>query len=201
MSEFFDVLVAQWQAQSKLELLAAVSAIFYLVLAAKENIWCWLFAFVSTALYAYVFFEYSLISESALSVFYLVMAVYGWYSWRCGGALNDTRPIIFLRIKTHLWIIFITALCVPLLGMLTEKLGADYPYLDAFTTCYAVVATFMLVYKVFENWYYWLVIDAVSIYLYWLKGLNVTVLLFALYIVLIFFGISNWRKSYAQQQG
>ncbi|WP_395377438.1 nicotinamide riboside transporter PnuC [Marinicella sp. W31] len=201
MSEFFDTLTIQWLAQSKLEVLAAIAAIVYLVLAAKENIWCWLFAFISTALYIYLFYEFSLISESILNVFYLVMAIYGWISWRHGNGLNDHKPIVFWTKKKHVLVIVMTALCVPVLGMITQKLGADYPYLDAFTTCFAVVATFMLVYKVFENWYYWLVIDVVSIYLYWLKGLNVTVLLFAIYVVLIFFGIRNWRKSYVLQQG
>jgi len=200
MTDFFSVLVEQWLAQSWLEIPAALAAVAYLILAARENIWCWLFAFISTALYTYVFYEFSLISESILNVFYLVMAVYGWYSWQHGSGLNNHKPIVFWSAQKHVMVIVLTALCVPLLGMLTQKLGADYPFLDAFTSCFAVVATFMLVYKVFENWYYWLVIDTVSIYLYWQKGLYTTVVLFCIYIVLIFFGIRSWRQSYARQQ-
>ena len=67
------------------EWLAVVLAFAYLVLAARENIWCWACAFFSTALFIWLFHQGALISESLLNVFYLVMAVYGWHQWRQGG--------------------------------------------------------------------------------------------------------------------
>ena len=199
MHEVLDLILTQWRAQSWLEIIAVITAIIYLILAAKESIWCWLFAFISTAIYIYLFHEVSLISESLLNVFYLVMAVYGWLSWRSGERSDHHKPIVSWGLKKHVLIILITALCVPGLGMLTKQLGADFPYLDAFTTCFAVVTTFLLVYKVLENWYYWLVIDAVSVYLFWQKGLHLTAFLFGVYVILVFVCIHQWRQSYAQQ--
>ena len=42
--------------------------------------------------------------------------------------------------------------------------------LIALPTCFAVVTTYLVAKKVLENWLYWIVIDAASMYLYYEKG-------------------------------
>ena len=68
-----------------LEAVGVLLSIAYLVLAIRENIWCWPAAFISSALAVIVLFEAHLYSESGLNVFYAAIAVYGWYQWRYGG--------------------------------------------------------------------------------------------------------------------
>ena len=72
------------------------------------------------------------------------------------------------------------------------------PYVDAFTTWYAVVTTYMVTKKILENWGYWFVIDSVSVYLYYSRGLYLTALLFIAYLVIIVFGYLKWKKEYDQ---
>ncbi len=197
-----QILVA-WTAQSQLEMVAVICGILYLVLVVKENIWCWVFAFVSTSIYIYLFHAVSLFSESLLNVFYLVMAVYGWWQWTKGQdsrIRNDHhKPIIKWPWQKHLKLIVITGLCVPILGYYMSSLKADFAYWDAFTTCFAVVTTFLVVWKVFENWYYWLVINSVSAVLMWQKGLFLTASLFGVYLVMILLGIVAWQRASEQQ--
>ncbi len=199
LSDFWTQLAAQWQAQSILEVIAVGCALLYLILAAGQNIWCWLMAAISTAIYIFLFHDVALYSESLLNIFYLAMAGYGWYQWRYGGSAPDQLPVTMLSVQSHLIIIVATALAVPALGYWMQKLGADYAYLDAFTSCYAVVATWMVTRKILENWYYWFVIDSVSIYLYWQKAFYLTAALFAVYLVLIVIGYLAWRKTLIQQ--
>lgn len=198
MSDIWQQIVTAWQAQSPLEMVAVVAAIFYLLLAIKENIWCWLFAFISTAIYIYLFHSVSLISESLLNIYYLVMAVYGWYQWRYGENHHE-RKIISWPWQKHAFWIGITALMVPILGYATSLLGASMPYLDAFTTCFAILTTVMVAHKVLENWYYWLVINTLSVYIFASKSLHLTAALFVVYVILALFGLIQWRKSYAKQ--
>ena len=154
------------------EVPAVVLAILYLVLAARENIWCWAAAFASTAIYIYIFFDVSLFLESALQVYYLAMAVYGWYQWRQPSGHTPTRSIATWSLKTHSVVIGATAAVVLASGyLLTEATSAALPYADAFTTWYAVVTTYMVTKKILENWVYWFVIDSVSVYLYVNRGL------------------------------
>ena len=81
------LLVARDQllASSPWELAAVILAVAYLALVIRENIWCWYAAFVSTAIFLVIFWQVQLYMESGLQVFYLAMAVYGWWQWRRGG--------------------------------------------------------------------------------------------------------------------
>src|SRR5210317_1156534 len=90
MSDWLQSLTAQ--SMSPWEAVAVVFAIAYLLLAVKENILCWLFAFMSTAIYTVLFWDVSLLMESALNVYYMAMAVFGWYQWTRGGHNGGDEP-------------------------------------------------------------------------------------------------------------
>jgi nicotinamide mononucleotide transporter len=195
-----DVLEGAWQALqalSTLEAVAVVLAVAYLVLAVRESIWCWPCAFGSTAIYVWLFHDVALISESLLNAFYLVMAIYGYYQWRHGGQRHHGLTISVRPWQWHLRLILVTGACVPPLGwFMATSFGAALPYLDAFTTCFAVVTTWMVARKILENWIYWFVIDSVSIYLYLQKGLHLTAALFVVYLVLIVIGYRRWLREF-----
>jgi nicotinamide mononucleotide transporter len=180
------------------ENLAVVLAIAYLLLAMRENIWCWAAALASTAIYTVIFWNVSLLMESALNVFYMVMAVYGWYEWHRGGKSHAGVAIHRWPAARHAIIILgilAGALAVGwILGRTTE---AAWPIVDSFTTVASVVTTFMVAWKVLENWLYWIVIDLVSIWLYLDRGLESTALLFAAYVVIAVFGYLKWRRALA----
>lgn len=182
------------------EVPAVVLAILYLVLAARENIWCWAAAFASTAIYTYVFFDVNLYLESALQIYYLAMAVYGWYQWRHPADPSSTLPISTWSLKKHGVVIAGTGAVVVTSGyLLSENTPAALPYLDAFTTWYAVVTTYMVAKKVLENWGYWFVIDSALVYLSYSRGLYLTALLYVAYLIIIVFGYWKWKKEYDQQ--
>lgn len=184
-------------AQSWLEVVAVITAILYLVLAVKENKWCWFYGFISTAIYVYLFYHVALLSESLLNFYYLIMAIYGWTQWNKKGQLSEVK-ITSLQGVTHVKIGIASAILTPAVGYFMQKIGASFPYLDAFVAILAVVATLMTTKKIFENWYYWLIVDTVSIYLFWQKEMYLTALLFVIYIVLIFVGIKHWKKLMMQ---
>ena len=85
MQEIFQFSLSQFNALSGWEAFAVFLAIAYLLLAVRENILCWYCALFSTAIYIFLFWNVSLLMESALNVYYLLMAVYGWYQWKYGG--------------------------------------------------------------------------------------------------------------------
>ncbi|MFK7865353.1 MAG: nicotinamide riboside transporter PnuC [Pseudohongiellaceae bacterium] len=200
MTDILNTIAEQFQQNTLLELIAVVFAILYLVLAVKENILCWAAAAVSTLLFLFIFWEVKLYMESGLQVYYLGMAVFGWRQWRNakGGAGN--LPVTTWKARQHLLALAAIALLTFVSGyLLNSGTDAKLPFLDSFTTWASVVTTFMVARKVLENWVYWLVIDSLSIFLYIDRGLFFTALLFAVYIVIIFFGWFSWLKSYQQR--
>ena len=178
------------------EVLAVILAVVYLVLAIRQNIWCWAAAAVSTLLYGFIMFQARLYMESALQVFYLLMAAYGWYEWRHGGAGGAELKVTTWPVRFHLLagvsIVFLVFVSGELLSRYSQ---AALPFLDSFTTWGAVIATFMVARKVLENWIYWFAIDAVSIGLYFSRELYFTAVLFAAYLVMIVIGYRSWRAS------
>jgi len=173
-------------------------AIAYILLAIRQSIWCWPAAFLSTLIYSVLFFDVSLLMDSALNVYYLIMAVYGWYSWKYGGKLQEKElEVTSYGLNKNIKIISILTVISFAFGyIMANYTSADFAYIDSFTTVFAVFTTYMLAKKVLENWIYWIVIDAVSIYIYIEKGLNLTAILFVIYTVLAYVAYKKWKVEY-----
>ena len=200
MQEIFQFSLSQFNALSGWEAFAVFLAIAYLLLAVRENILCWYCALFSTAIYIFLFWNVSLLMESALNVYYLLMAVYGWYQWKYGGTKKSGIPIRKLGLIQN-GIIILSILVMTLLSgwLLAQHTNAAWPYIDSFTTWGSVVTTVMVAKKVLENWLYWLVIDGISIPLYMDRGLYMTAILFMVYIVIVIFGYLNWQRRLLAQ--
>jgi nicotinamide mononucleotide transporter len=190
-----------WQelfaALSAWEATAVLLGIAYLLLATREHIACWICALLSTAIYTVLFWEHSLLMESALNVYYMAMALYGWWRWHNGGANGATLTITSWRPVRHFWVIGIVLMLSSLSGMFLSKYtDASWPFVDSFTTWGAVVTTWMVAWKVLENWIYWFVIDAISIPIYVDRGLYLTAILFGIYLVIVVIGYLSWHRDF-----
>jgi len=194
VADLLDTLLAQLSRWAPSEVFAVVFAILYLVLAIRESIWCWFCAGISTAIYTVVYFDARLYMESVLNVFYFAMAIYGWVVWRSGGEQN--LPVASWPLRNHILALAVITICVGCCGYLLDKYtDAAFPYIDSITTFAAIWATFLVARKVLENWWYWLGIDVVSIFIYWSRGLELTSVLFVFYVFMIPFGLLSWSRS------
>ena len=218
---FGDLFTQQIIATSLWEWLAVLLALAYVLLAVRESRWCWPAAFVSTAIYSLLFFDVNLYMESALNVYYLLMAVYGWQQWRPvvsaatdAGNVNlntdvssklssnkvTSKTIIVWSWRLHLSLITgISALVFVVGYWLASNTDQDFAYVDSFTTLFAVLTTYMVAKKELHNWLYWIVIDSVSIYLYLEKGFALTAVLFGAYLLIALFGWFKWLQHYHLQ--
>ena len=179
-----------------LEIFAVCSAILYLILAANEDVRCWYAALFSSILYMYIMYTAGLMMESFLQIFYIFMAIYGWYIWSSKINVEQELKIRSWKMQYHLYTITIVTLLAIITGFLLEKYTqAALPFLDAFTTWGAIITTYMVAKKIIENWIYWFVIDSISIYLFISRELYLTSLLFFIYLIIIIFGYRSWMKK------
>ena len=177
---------------SIIESVAVFFSILYVILAAKENILCWGAAAISVTLYIYIFFSVQLYPETGLQVFYLFMAFYGYYNWN---KKEQSLQIIEWNISKHFAILILGAILTFLMGFyFTTYTNAKMPIVDSFTTVFSIFATYMVVKKILGNWLYWIVIDTVSVYLFYSRDLHLTSLLFMAYTIIAVFGYFNWLK-------
>ena len=188
----FDFLQTNW-----FEIVAAILAITYLILAMLEDIRCWIAWIISSLMYFFVMYSANLYMEALLQIFYIFIGLYGLYQWRFKADVKDALKITTWSVKNHLIVIsalvFLTSLSGYILMIYT---AAASPFVDAFTTWGAIAASYLVAKKILENWFYWFVIDFISVFLFISRELYPTALLFIVYLVLVVIGYSAWRKSW-----
>ncbi len=177
---------------------AVATAVLYLVYAVKENPVCWFWGIISCSLWAWAsFFYYDLYLDAILQLFYAVMGFAGIYQWRSAKTEGrTTRPTTRVTVKEHavLWSAGLPASF--LFGYYFDVYTpAAATYLDAFTTVFSILATFLLVRKKLENWLYWILTDSLYIYLYAGRGAWLFAFQMAVYTVLAVYGYFSWKKQ------
>lgn len=199
MNDFID---GFWQgliATSFLEWIAVLTGLIYVILAARKSIWCWSFALISSSLYVYICYGLQLYIESFLQVFYVVMAVVGWLLW--SRTKNEKLFVKKWPLKFHVLNLMLSTVVTILVGWsFDEWTDQQYPYTDAFTTVFSLVATFMVTKKVLNNWLYWIFVDIVAIFLYMGRDLYLSSVLYLLFTILAIFGWMQWRKQFKLQE-
>jgi len=194
---WLDQLAQGWAALSAWELVAVLLAVAYLLLAVRQNPLCWVAALIGTAIFTALFWQVQLLMQSMLNVYYMVMAVYGWWSWRHGGAGDAQLPIVRWPWRHHLLAVVIIVASTLISGSLLDlHTGAARPYLDSLVTWGAVVTTFMVARKVLENWAYWMVINSLAVVLFIDRGMHLTSALHIVYLVISVFGWASWVRDY-----
>lgn len=178
-----------------IESIGAALAIAYLLLALKQNRLCWFAWIASSILYLYVMYQAGLYMESLLQVFYLCMGFYGLSQWSKTINDNQNTYVDLWSIGNHIFAISLVIVLSFLSGTLLSNFSnAALPFIDAFTTWGAIVASYMVAKKILENWIYWFIIDFISVFIFASRGLYFTSALFVTYLVIIYFGYKSWSK-------
>ena len=178
-----------------IEGIGAALAVAYLLLALKQNKLCWFAWIASSILYLYVMYQAGLYMESLLQVFYLCMGFYGLSQWSKTINDNQNTYVDLWSIGNHIFAISLVIVLSFLSGILLSNFSnATLPFIDAFTTWGAIVASYMVAKKILENWIYWFVIDFISVFIFASRGLYFTSALFVTYLVIIYFGYKSWSK-------
>lgn len=179
---------------SLVELLAALTGFIAIYFQIKAKPIYWPVSIINVLLYMFVFFQAKLYAEIMLQIYYLAISIYGWIFWTKS---NHLPQAAISRCSLHLLFILFIAfiiLWIVMAYLLKNYTNTDVPYIDSFITSLSFIATYMLARKKIENWLIWIFVDAISIGLYFYKGLYLTILLFAVLTILAIIGYLNWRK-------
>ena len=189
-----DYITENW-----VEIAGAVLSLLYLYLSIREKSALWIFGFISSVLYIFVFFESKLYADMSLNFYYLGVSIYGWINWhRKIGQFKDsglhiTRISGKEQILSYLFgTIFVYLAYYLVLEFLTDS---TIPVADSVVGALSVIATWMLARKKIENWLVWIVVDAFAAGLYLYKGLYPTTILFIIYTIMAVVGYYQWKKT------
>jgi nicotinamide mononucleotide transporter len=193
-------LLEKFALASPWELFAVVLALAYVILAVKKSMWCWGAAVVSSGIYVALMIESRLYMEAALNVFYIAMALYGYWAWRRGRDAAGDVTVVRWRMLDHAAALLAIGVLSGVNGwLLHHYTDAARPYIDSLITWASVVTTWMVARRVVENWLYWIVIDALAAVLYFQQGRGPTGALFVFYVIIAMHGYRVWLRGAGNQ--
>jgi nicotinamide mononucleotide transporter len=179
-----------------IEVIAVVFGLLCVWLSIRQNIWCWPTGLVQVVLFLVIFYHAKLYSDLVLHGIYVLLQVYGWYSWLHGG--SERRPLGVTRLPACWlagWVVVALAGTAAWGTGMATFTDAAVPYWDAFTTVASLVAQWLLTRKRLESWYFWIAVDIVAIGVYWYKSLFLTAGLYSIFLFMAIAGFVVWRKS------
>jgi len=179
-----------------LELISFVLAVITVVLNIRQLHWAWLFSIASSATYGIVFFDARLYGDMGLQGVFIVVSAWGWYQWLYGGVQHE--PLAVTRTSAAGWRYGMTGWLAgfAILAVFLDKLtDTDVPNVDGFLTAGSLLGQVLLSRKKVENWIVWIVVDILYVGLYVYKGLMLTAILYAVFIVLASIGLYTWHRE------
>lgn len=180
-----------------LEITGAIFGLLSVWFAKKDNILVFPTGLVSTFIYAYLLWQWELLGDSMINVYYFVMSIYGWYHWTRKKGSQVEFPIAVMNNKEKgIAVVLFTAtiIFVVLVYFYFNKFTNLYSYIDTFLTAIFFVGMWLMAKRKIENWIFWIIGDIISIPLYFAKGFTFTSLQYLIFTIVAIYGYSEWKK-------
>jgi nicotinamide mononucleotide transporter len=175
--------------------IAMSGGVAYAVLAARRNRLCWIAGAVSSALAALLAWLGELPMQAALQVFFVGMSAYGWMSWTRSLAQGEL-PVSLWPWRFHAGAgVVVIGLSFASAHLLAAGTNAAWPLLDSLTTWFSLLATWLAARAKLENWIYWIAIDGVLVFLFFVQDLLFLALLNVFFIGIAAAGFIAWRSK------
>lgn len=180
-----------------LQIIGTILGLVYLWLEYKANIWVWIVGAIMPLVHGTLYLTKGIYADAAMQLYYVAAGIYGLVVWlrkpttQGGGDMGIRHtpvgwiaPLVLVYVALH----------VVLYYLLSEFTDSTVPLFDSMSTALSIVAMWMLSRKLVEQWLVWLVVDMISMGLYFYKEIPLTALLYSLYCVLAIVGYMRWRK-------
>lgn len=196
----FDLLFQQYSDYQtldiSLEIIAVVFGILSVWFSKKNNILVYPTGMISTSIFTYLLFKWSLLGDMMINAYYFMMSIYGWYIWtrKVNNIVTPISKVSSPEKITSLIIFFCSLSFVYGIYNYFDKWGSYTSYIDNFTTAIFFVAMWLMANRKIENWIFWIIGNIISIPLYFYKGLTFTSIQYIIFTVIAISGYYTWKK-------
>jgi len=196
----FDLLFQQYSDYQtldiSLEIIAVVFGILSVWFSKKNNILVYPTGMISTSIFTYLLFKWSLLGDMMINAYYFMMSIYGWYIWtrKVNNVVTPISKVSLPEKITSLIIFFFSLSFVYGIYNYFDKWGSYISYIDNFTTAIFFVGMWLMANRKIENWIFWIIGNIISIPLYFYKGLTFTSIQYIIFTVIAISGYYTWKK-------
>lgn len=181
---------------SVIEIAAVLFGIANILLIIRRSVWNYPFAIAMVSLYFLIFREAKLYSDAGLQIFFLIVNIYGWWSWQRSKAIAGEIIVERLGIGALLaWCAGSVAAIAVWGSFMQASTDTSYPYWDASIAMLSVTGQILMTRRYLENWWWWIAVNMISIPLYIVKGLHLTAGLYTLFLLLAITGLMEWQRA------
>ncbi len=217
----YDLFVKPYESyttfQIFLESFAAVFGILSVYFSIKKNIWLYPTGIVSTLIYVYILFNFGLLGDCMINVYYTVMSVYGWILWTKNSEDHIHVDVTWASKREWLYGILLFALSLILVtviyyykpyidnqfSMEGTNLGLYHldwgNWLDVITTSIFLVGMWFMAKRRIENWIFWIIGDFICMPMMIYKGLGITSVQYLVFTIMAILGYVSWKKSFKKK--
>ncbi|MBP6182534.1 nicotinamide riboside transporter PnuC [Flavobacterium sp.] len=181
-----------------LEIVAVIFGLFSVWYAKKDNILVFPTGLVSTFIYVYLLWKWTLWGDMMINGYYFIMSIYGWYHWTRKKGNNAEFPISIIsnyEKRISIIIFIFTIVFVVSVYHYFDKLNTWYAYVDTFITGIFFIGMWLMAKRKIENWIFWIIGDVISIPLYFMKGFTFTSFQYIVFTIVAFYGYLEWKKN------
>ncbi len=184
-------------AVSALDIFTSVLGVIGVWLMIRQNVWGWPVGLIQVALSGWIFYQSKLYSDTILQAVYFVLQAYGWWYWLRGGSRKTPPPITSLSSRAILvWCAGAAVLTFVHGWGMARYTDAALPWWDAFILIAGLMAQWWQARKYLECWAGWVVVNLVSVGVYWVKNLGVFSALAVVFLALAIAGHVAWRRAF-----
>ncbi|GAB0157711.1 nicotinamide riboside transporter PnuC [Chryseobacterium sp. Alg-005] len=217
----YDLFVKPYESYTGLQILLEATGAFFGILSVyfsiKKNIWVYPTGIISTLIYVYILFNFGLLGDCMINVYYTVMSIYGWILWARNSEDHIHVEVTWATKKEWLFgiLLFLISFALVTLvyyykpfidhkfSMVGTNLGLYHldwaNWLDVLTTSIFLVGMWFMAKRRIENWIFWIIGDLICIPMMIFKGLGITSVQYLVFTIMAILGYVNWKKSFKEK--
>ncbi|SFZ96336.1 nicotinamide mononucleotide transporter [Chryseobacterium limigenitum] len=221
LMNLYDLFVKPYESYTDLQILLEASGTVFGILSVyfsiRKNIWVYPTGIVSTLIYVYILFNFGLLGDCMINVYYTAMSVYGWILWAKNSKDHIHVDVTWATKKEWVFAIFlfiISLLLVTIIyyykpyidnrfSMEGTNLGLYYldwaNWLDVITTSIFLVGMWFMAKQRIENWIFWIIGDFICMPMMIFKGLGITSVQYLVFTIMAILGYVSWKKSFKEK--
>jgi nicotinamide mononucleotide transporter len=218
----YDLFVKPYESYTDLQILLEATGTLFGILSVyfsiKKNIWVYPTGIISTLIYVYILFNFGLLGDCMINVYYTAMSIYGWVLWAKNSKDNIHVEVSWATKREWVFAIFLFILSLALVtliyyykpyidntfSMQGTSLGLYHldwaNWLDVLTTSIFLVGMWFMAKQRIENWIFWIIGDFICMPMMIFKGLGITSVQYLVFTIMAIIGYVNWKKSFKEKK-
>jgi len=154
--------------------------------------WSYIVGVATTAIYVVVFLQAGLVASAILNIYLVPTVIFGFFRW--GKDSNAKKVQTFNWKLAPVYVVVVSAFYFGAVWI-TQALGGTMAPLDAAILIGTILAQFLLDNKVLANWFIWIGVNIISIYVYFNSGLFFAGTQYVLFLIGAVYGYFTWKKA------